>query len=109
VIRHKIFTGCARPALFLGVPMIVLILSGLATLLLAGSLSIFISGWAALPVVVAFFIFYFWARAITRLDEWRLFQVIQRTKLRNSSKASKKLGGVLYTPVELKVRKHDPH
>lgn len=105
MINHRIFTGCSRPALFLGVPLVVIILSGLLTLLLAGSLSIFVSGWAALPVVIAFFIFYFWARAITKIDEWRLSQVMQKLKIRKLSKAPKSLGGILYVPLELRKRK----
>lgn len=105
MIRHTIFTGCARPALFLGVPMIVMVLSGLATMLLAGSLAIFFSGWAALPVVIAFAIFYFWARAITKIDEWRLAQVMQKLKLRKLVKALEPLGGILYAPLELRKRK----
>lgn len=85
--------------------MVVIVLSGLATLLLAGSLSIFFSGWAALPVVISFAIFYFWARSITKIDEWRLYQVAQKLKIRKLVKATKSLGGTLYVPLELRKRK----
>ncbi len=105
MIRHTVFTGCARPALFLGVPLVVIVLSGLATLLLAGSLSIFFSGWAALPVVIAFGIFYFWARAITKIDEWRLSQVMQSLRIRKAVRPRKSLGGILYAPFELRELK----
>ena len=104
MIRHTIFTGCARPALFLGVPMIVMVLSGLATMLLAGSLAIFFSGWAALPVVIAFVIFFFWAKAITKIDAWRLSQVMQKLKVRKLNKTVQSIGGIAYTPYQLHKR-----
>jgi hypothetical protein len=80
-------------------------LSGFSTLLIGGSLAIFISGWAALPAVIVFFIFYFWARAITKIDEWRLSQVMQGFRIKKLSKPDKHLGGTRYTPFELRRRK----
>jgi type IV secretory pathway VirB3-like protein len=105
MIKHTIFTGCARPALFLGVPLLVLVLSGLATMLIAGTLARFISVWAALPVILAFAIFFFWAKAITKLDEWRLAQVMQKLRLRKGNKAVKSVGGLIYSPYQLLKRK----
>lgn len=101
MVKHTIFTGCSRPALFMGVQLLVLVLSGLSTLLLTGSSSMFVSGWAAVPVTIAFVIVYFWARSITKLDEWRLAQVMQKIRLRQPHKSIQSDGGIIYKPYRL--------
>ena len=96
MILHTIYTGCSRPALYLGVPIVVLVLSALGALLAAGSAGMFISGWAVLPVVLSFVIFYAWARMITRMDEWRLSQVALKIKVRGLRGLSRSAGTLTY-------------
>ncbi len=98
---HIIFTGCTRPATFLGVPLLVIVLSGLATTFLAGTCAMFVSAWAALVVVLVFALFCFWARAVTNLDDWRLLQIFQRLRIRPSTGSLKRFGGISYAPYKL--------
>jgi len=101
---HIIFTGCTRPATFLGVPLLVIVLGGLLALFLAGSLGMFVSPWVALVVVFAFALFCLWARAVTNLDDWRLLQIFQRLRVRPSTGNIKRFGGISYAPYKLLKR-----
>ena len=101
---HIIFTGCTRPATFLGVPLLVIVLGGLLALFLAGSCAMFVSPWAALAVFLIFSLFCFWARAVTNLDDWRLLQIFQRLRVRPSRGNVLRFGGISYAPYKLVKR-----
>lgn len=105
MILHTIYTGCSRPALYLGVPIVVLVLSALGALLAAGSAGMFISGWAVLPVVLSFIVFYAWARTITRMDEWRLSQVALKLKVRGLRGFRRTASSVTYVAYKFEKRR----
>jgi hypothetical protein len=90
--------------MFLGVPLLVIVLGGIGSLILAGTLAIFVSPWAALVCVGAFTIFCIWARTVTTFDDWRLLQLFQRQRLRPSKGNFSRFGGVSYAPYKLQKR-----
>jgi len=98
---HIIFTGCTRPATFLGVPLVVIVLGGILALFIAGSFAMFVSPWAALAVVFTFAVFCFWARAVTSLDDWRLLQIFQKLRVRPRKGNVNRWGGIRYAPYKL--------
>jgi len=101
---HIIFTGATRPAMFLGVPLLVIVLGGIGTLLLAGAFSFFGSPWISLIVIIAFGIFCIWARMVTSFDDWRLLQIFQRLRIRPSKGNLARFGGISYAPYKLQKR-----
>lgn len=101
---HIIFTGCTRPPTFLGVPLLVIVLGGIVTIFVSGTLAIFVSPWAALVCALAFGVFCLWARAVTILDDWRLLQIFQRERLRPMKGDTTRFGGVAYMPYKMLKR-----
>lgn len=90
--------------MFLGIPLMVFVLSALATTFLAMALAYLWSMWASLVVLIAFGILYAWARTVTRIDEWRLSQVMQRLRVRRLRGDVVKHGGISYAPYKLHKR-----
>ena len=90
--------------MFLGVPLLVIVLGGIGALLLAGTLAIFVSPWAALVCIITFVIFCIWARMVTSFDDWRLLQIFQRLRIRPNKGNFSRFGGVSYAPYKLHRR-----
>ena len=102
--RDPVFRGCTRPPMFLGVPMIpVILVTGLAVLL--AMLGLFLSAYISVAVITLFVPAYAWMRAVTRADDQRLQQLILRLRMRARLQGSRRVWGALtYIPLPLKKR-----
>jgi len=90
--------------MFLGAPMMPFILvTGIAVL--AAMLGLFVSLYIPVGVVTVYAPTYTWMRAVTKIDDQRLNQVVLRLRLRTRLQASRRFWGAFtYTPFALKKR-----
>jgi type IV secretion system protein VirB3 len=80
--RDPIFTGCTRPAMLGGVPIVPLILIGGVTLLLSVWLYYLVSGYVSLGLMLSTIPVVLWMRQTTKTDDQRLRQVLMRARMR---------------------------
>ncbi len=99
-----VFRGCTRPPMFLGVPMIpVILVTGLA--IIGAMLGLFVSPYIAVAVVTVYVPIYAWMRVVTKADDQRLNQLILRLRMRARMQASRRHWGALtYVPIAFKKR-----
>ena len=88
----------------LGVPLLIIVLGGIGALLLAGAFFFLGLPWISLIVIIAFGIFYLWARMVTSYDDWRLLQIFQRLRIRPSKGNFVRFGGISYATYKLHKR-----
>ena len=102
--RDPVFRGCTRPAMFLGAPMVPVVLAtGLAVLL--AMLGLFISPYITIAVLTAYVPVFAWMRFVTKSDDQRLNQVLLRLRLRARLQGNRRQWRALtFTPVILKRR-----
>lgn len=104
MIRDRVFRGCTRPAMFLGVPMVPFILVTGASVLFA-MLALYVSAVATMVVIALYLPVYLWMRLVTKQDDQRLHQLILRLRLRTRMGKSRKVWkAVTYTPLSYKRR-----
>lgn len=96
--------------MFLGIPLIIAVLSGLAALLVLMIINVPLArlfgpatGYLSIPVVVFFIGFFMWARQISKVDPWALLQRIQKSRQRRAvpTEHLQRWQGVSYTPSEV--------
>ncbi len=102
--RDPVFRGATRPAMFLGAPMIPVILStGLAIML--AMLGLFVSPYISIAVTAVYVPIYAWMRIVTKADDQRLNQLILRLRMRLRMQRGRRFWGALtYTPIRFKKR-----
>ncbi len=102
--RDPVFRGCTRPAMFLGAPMIpVILVTGLA--ILAAMLGLFVSAYISIAVITVYLPVYLWMRLVTKSDDQRLNQLVMRLRIRVRMQGSRRYWGALtYVPLALKRR-----
>lgn len=102
--RDPVFRGCTRPAMFLGAPMIpVILLVGAAVLI--GMLGLFINPLVPVAVIPIAVPIYAWMRIIAKTDDQRLNQLILRVRMRTRMTAGTRLWQALtYVPLTYKRR-----
>ena len=102
--RDPVFRGCTRPALFLGAPLVpMLLVTGIAVLL--AMLGLFVKAWLSAGVVAAWLPVFFWMRLMARADDQRLNQMCLRLRLRVRSGANQRFWGALtFSPLSSRGR-----
>ena len=102
--RDPVFRGCTRPPMFLGAPMVpVILVTGLATLL--AMLGLFLSPYISIAVVTAYVPIYAWMRVVTKTDDQRLNQLVLRLRMRARMQGARRAWGALtYIPIAFKRR-----
>ena len=102
--RDPVFRGCTRPAMFLGAPMIPVILLAGTTVMVA-MLGLFISPLVPVAVIPIAIPVYAWMRVVAKTDDQRLNQLILRVRLRARMAAGRDHWGALtYVPLSYKAR-----
>lgn len=103
-----LFKGCTRPAMLVGVPMIPMIvvcigifLPGMWLLLFVGRIGLVLI-FGVLPIVV------WWMREVTKKDDYRLAQLMQRwsLRIRQRNGALWGKGVAAYSPIQYRRRWH---
>jgi len=102
--RDPVFRGCTRPAMFLGAPMIpVMLLIGASVLI--GMLGLFVSVFVPIAVIPIAVPIYAWMRTVAKADDQRLNQLILRLRMRVRMRAGRRFWGALtYVPLVFKRR-----
>ena len=101
-----IFRGCTRPAMLFGVPMLPFLLVTGVAILLAGWSFYLLSAYVTLFITAIYVPIYFWMRAITKVDDQRLKQVLMRWHIRGKQiQNHQKWGAISFSPLKLKKRK----
>jgi type IV secretion system protein VirB3 len=97
--RDPVFRGCTRPALFLGAPLIpMLLVTGVAVMV--AMLALFIESWLSVAVVALWLPLFCWMRLTARVDDQRLNQVYLRLRLRAGAGGNRRFWGALtYSPL----------
>jgi type IV secretory pathway VirB3-like protein len=90
--------------MFLGVPLMPIVLLGLVTIVPIGWLLAFRRLLWALGLLVVFFVVYLWMRGISKRDPWRTKQEMLRMRMRKMSGNKAIWGGISYGPLVLKRR-----
>jgi len=104
--RDPIFTGCTRPAMLGGVPIVPLILIGGLTLLMSVWLYYLVSGYVSLALVLITIPIVLWMRQTTKTDDQRLRQVMIRARMRLRHGPSRATwGAISYGPLSWKTRR----
>lgn len=103
--RDPIFTGCTRPAMLGGVPIVPLILIGGVTLLLSVWLYYLVSGYVSLGLILCTIPIVLWMRQTTKADDQRLRQVLMRARMRFRQGPSRSIwGAISYGPLTFTKR-----
>lgn len=103
---HLLFKGATRPAMVFGVPLLPFVLCTLAAAILTIYTLVFLKEvWLTLAWVMVYAIVFLWMRAISKLDPWRLNQVLLRLRIRRSRGNSRLWHGVSFSPYRLERRK----
>ena len=105
MLEHRLFKGATRPPLFIGVPLVPVVLLGMVTVLPMGWLIGFRSYYSALVLLLVFLGVFIWMRMVTKKDAWRTKQEIMRMRMRRNKGNAQIWGGVSYAPFVLKVRR----
>ncbi len=102
--RDPVFRGCTRPPMFLGAPMVpVILVGGLA--IMAAMLGLFLSPYVSIAVITIFVPVYAWMRVVTKSDDQKLNQLILRLRMRLRLQSSRRFWGAFtYVPLTLKKR-----
>jgi len=102
--RDPVFRGCTRPPMFLGAPMVpVILVTGLAVLL--AMLGLFVSPFISIGVITAYVPVFAWMRAVTKTDDQRLNQLLLRLRLRTRMQGGRTAWGALtFIPLVFKKR-----
>ena len=103
--EHRLFKGATRPPMFIGVPLVPVVLLGMVTVLPMGWLIAFRLYYAALVMLLVFLGAFVWMRMVTKKDAWRTKQEIMRMRMRRNKGNEQIWGGVSYAPFVLKVRR----
>ncbi len=94
-----IFRGCTRPAMLFGVPMLPFCSVTGVAILLAGWSFYLLSAYVTLFIAAIYVPIYFWMRAITKVDDQRLKQVLMRWRIRGETDPEpSKMGSNLFSP-----------
>jgi len=90
--------------MFLGAPMVpVILVTGFAVLL--AMLGLFVSAYISIAVITAYVPVYGWMRAVTKMDDQRLNQLILRLRMRaRMQRARQSWGALTYVPIGYKKR-----
>jgi type IV secretion system protein VirB3 len=102
--EHWVFKGATRPALFIGVPLVPMMLLSLATMMPLGWLMVLRFYKTSVLLLLLFLVGYVWMRGITKQDGWRTKQELLRMRLRRQKGNTRIWGGVSYCPLRLKRR-----
>jgi type IV secretion system protein VirB3 len=103
--RDPIFTGCTRPAMLGGVPIVPLILIGGVTLLLSVWLYYLVNGYVSLGLILSTIPIVLWMRQTTKTDDQRLRQVLMRARMRLRHGPSRAMwGAISYGPLTFTKR-----
>ena len=100
----RIFGGATKPAMFLGVPILPFVFITLITTGVAGTFLIFVHWLLAAALAIVYGVVFFWMRAISRRDAWRLHQSLLRLRKRMGTAVSPIWGGVTYAPYRTRRR-----
>lgn len=102
--RDPVFRGCTRPPMFLGAPMVpIIMVTGLAVLF--AMLGLYVSPYISIAVITAYVPIYAWMRVVTKTDDQRLNQLVLRVRMRTRMQGARRFWGALtFIPLVYKKR-----
>lgn len=104
--RDPFFRGCTRPAMFMGVPMVPLLLVSGAFLLLAMWCFYLVSPYVTLVLLMLYVPLLVTMRTMTKKDDQRLRQLMMRARMRLRHGPSRAFwGATSFSPFRYKCRK----
>ena len=104
--QDPIFRGCTRPAMLAGVPMLPMILVSGVMLILSFWSFYLVSGYVTLFILMVYIPIIMAMRHVTKKDDQRLKQLLQRAIMRLRHKQSRRhWGAISFSPIRYKKRK----
>lgn len=102
--RDPVFRGCTRPPMFLGAPMVpIIMVTGLAVMI--AMLGLYVSPYISIAVITAYVPIYAWMRVVTKTDDQRLNQLVLRVRMRTRMQGARRSWGALtFIPLVYKKR-----
>jgi type IV secretory pathway VirB3-like protein len=104
-MEHRIFKGATRPPMFMGVPLVPMILLSMSTILPLGWLFVFQKYIPSLFLLSIFFCGFIWMRITSKRDPWRTKQEVLRFRMRYRKGNPHIWGGISYAPFKLRPMK----
>ena len=101
-MEHRIFKGATRPPMFIGVPLVPMVLLSMSTVIPFGLLFIIQKYIPSLMLLILFLSVFVWMRITTKHDAWRTKQEVLRFRMRYRKGNPQIWGGMSYAPFKLR-------
>jgi type IV secretory pathway VirB3-like protein/HKD family nuclease len=104
-MEHRIFKGATRPPMFMGVPLMPMVILSVTTIPPLGLLFIIQKYIPSLMLLTVFLAVFIWMRLTTKHDPWRTKQEVLRFRMRYRRGNPQIWGGMSYAPYKLRPMK----